>query len=196
MDRPRFEKLLVLDLDETLIHALGRGEADLPWPSQRQIAHFRVYLRPGVQAFMAAVLDRFAAVGVWTSASADYAAAMLDRIVARDRLRFVFARDRCTQRRDLDLDEFYWVKDIRKLGRFGFDESQILFVDDKARGLERSYANLITVPPFKGDPADRMLDDLLAYLDRLGPLADVRSVDKRRWWRRIDEDFDVDLDGG
>src|SRR5690606_15915443 len=98
MAERRFDKLLVLDLDETLIHARSRGEADLPWPPQRQIAHFRVYLRPGVQAFMAEVLERFAAVGVWTSASADYAVAMLDRIVARERLRFIYARDRCTQR--------------------------------------------------------------------------------------------------
>lgn len=194
MARPRHSKLLVLDLDETLIHARGRGEADLPWPPQRQVAHFRVYLRPGVRSFMAEVLERFAAVGVWTSASPDYAIAMLDRIVARDRLRFLFTRDRCTQRRDIELDESYWVKDIRRLDGFGFERGQILFVDDKARGLERSYANLVSVPAFLGDPEDHMLRKLLAYLDRLGTLDDVRSVDKRGWWRR-DESFDMELDG-
>ena len=191
----RHDKLLVLDLDETLIHARGRGEPDLPWKPQRQVAHFRVYLRPGVQAFMHAVTERFAAVGVWTSASPDYALAMLDRIVDRERLLFIFTRQRCTQRRDIDLDETYWVKDIRKLAPFGFDRHQILFVDDKARGLERSYANLVAVPAFLGDPDDRTLGKLLAYLDRLGPLDDVRSVDKRGWWRRT-EFVDVDLDGG
>lgn len=193
--RARHDKLLVLDLDETLIHARGRGEAELPWPPQRQVAHFRVYLRPGVQAFMTEVLDRFAAVGIWTSASPDYAEAMLDRIVARDRLKFVYARDRCTQRRDIELDEHYWIKDIRKLDDIGFDKRRILFVDDKPRGLERSYGNLIGIPPFLGDPEDRLLGKLLAYLDWLGRLDDVRSVDKRGWWRRIDESFDVDLDG-
>jgi TFIIF-interacting CTD phosphatase-like protein len=192
-ERQRFEKLLVLDLDETLIHARSRGETDLPWPPQRQVAHFRVYLRPGVQTFMNEVLDRFAAVGVWTSASSDYAVAMLDRIVARDRLRFIFARDRCTPRRDVDLDEHYWVKDIRKLDGFGFDPRQILFVDDKARGLERSYSNLVAVPPFLGDPDDRLLGKLLGYLDRLGLVDDVRKIDKRQWWRRLDETFDIDL---
>jgi TFIIF-interacting CTD phosphatase-like protein len=191
----RHDKLLVLDLDETLIHARGRGEPNLPWPPQRQVAHFRVYLRPGVRAFMTEVIERFAAVGVWTSASPDYAVAMLDRIIARDRLHFVFTRDRCTQRRDVDLDESYWVKDIRKLERFGFDKRQILFVDDKARGLERSYANLVSVPAFLGDPSDRVLAKLLAYLEMLGPVEDVRSVDKRCWWRRADELIEVDLDG-
>jgi TFIIF-interacting CTD phosphatase-like protein len=195
MDRPRHDKLLVLDLDETLIHARGRGEPDLPWPPQRQVAQFRVYLRPGVKAFMATVLERFAAVGVWTSASSDYAIAMLDRIVARDRLRFVFTRDRCTERRDLELDESYFIKDIRKLDGFGFDKRQILFVDDKARGLERSYSNLVGVPAFLGDPDDRLLGKLLGYLEVLGGLEDVRGIDKRGWWRGIDESFDVDLDG-
>jgi TFIIF-interacting CTD phosphatase-like protein len=176
-------KLLVLDLDETLIHARGRGEAELPWPPQRRVAHFRVYLRPGVQRFMSEVLERFT-VGVWTSATTDYAHAMLERIVARDRLRFVFARDRCTHRRDLEFDESYWIKDIHKLADFGFDNQQILFVDDKARGLERSYANLVRIPPFEGDPADRALTKLLAYLIELDELDDVRSVDKRGWWLR------------
>ncbi len=176
------DKLLVLDLDETLIHARARGEADLPWPPHRQVAHFRVYLRPGVHAFMSAVLERFAAVGIWTSASPDYATLMLGQLVDRERLRFVFARDRCTQRRDVDFDETYWVKDIRKLAGFGFDKRQILFVDDKPRGLERSYANLVRAPAFLGDPEDRALTKLLAYLDELGPVDDVRSVNKRGWW--------------
>lgn len=194
MTRRAHDKLLVLDLDETLIHALDRGAPDLPWPPQRLVAHFRVYLRPGVKEFMAAVLERFAAVGIWTAGSPDYAAAMLERFVDRDRLRFVFARDRCTPRRDIDLDEHYWIKDIRKLAPFEFDKSRILFVDDKPRALERSYANLVRVPAFLGDPEDRTLGKLLAYLDELGRLDDVRSVDKRGWWLRADEGFDLDLD--
>jgi TFIIF-interacting CTD phosphatase-like protein len=190
-DQPRFAKLLVLDLDETLIHALARGEAALPWPPQRQVAHYRVYLRPGVREFMVAVVERFAAVGVWTSATSDYAVAMLDRIVERDKLRFIFARDRCTPRRDLELDETYWLKDIRKLDGFGFDEAQILIVDDKPRGLERSYGNLVGIRPFMGDPDDRELGKLLRYLDEIGPCENVRGVEKRGWWLRYEDEFDV-----
>ncbi|PRP91316.1 NLI interacting factor-like phosphatase [Enhygromyxa salina] len=184
----RHAKLLVLDLDETLIHARARGEAELPWPPQRQVAHFRVYLRPGVREFMNAALDRFVAVGVWTSATTDYATAMLERIVDRRRLRFIYCRERCTQRRDVDLDETYWIKDIRKLDGFGFDKHQILVVDDKPRGLERSYGNLVRIPPFEGDPEDRTLARLGPYLDQLGAVEDVRAVEKRGWWLRDDED--------
>jgi TFIIF-interacting CTD phosphatase-like protein len=187
----RFPKLLVLDLDETLIHARGRGEAALPWPPQRQVAHYRVYLRPGVREFMAAALERFTAVGVWTSATPDYAVAMLDRIVDRRKLRFIYTRDTCTPRRDLERDETYFIKDIRKLDGFGFDDTQILIVDDKPRGLERSYGNLIGIRPFLGDPDDRELGKLLRYLDELGPCENVRAVEKRGWWLRFDDEFDV-----
>jgi len=178
----RYAKLLVLDLDETLIHARDRDDPDLVWTPDATIDEFRVYRRPGVERFLEAVLDRFEAVGVWTAASGDYAALMLDTIVDRGRLRFVYTRERCTQRRDLELDEHYAVKDIRKLDGFGFDKARILFVDDKPRVLERSYANLVAIPPFTGDPDDRRLAQLLEYLEQLGPLDDVRPVDKRRWW--------------
>lgn len=181
---PRHTKLLVLDLDETLIHARGRSERDLPWPPHRRVAQYRVWLRPGVGAFMDEVLDRFVAVGVWTSATMEYAVAMLERVVDRKQLRFIYARDRCVQGFDADARENYWVKDIAELDGFGFDAHQILVVDDKPRGLERSLDNLVQVPPFEGDPEDRVLDQLLPVLDDLGRSADVRELDTRGWWLR------------
>jgi TFIIF-interacting CTD phosphatase-like protein len=191
--RRPFAKLLVLDLDETLIHARGRSEAVLPWPPQRQVAHYRLYLRPGVREFMAAVVDRFEAVGVWTSATRDYAHAMLDRVVDRRRLRFVFARERCTPQRDAGRSETIWLKDLRELDDFGYHESHILVVDDKPRGLERSYGNLVGIRPFMGDPDDRELGKLLRFLEEIGPCEDVHRVEKRGWWLRYDDEFDVHL---
>lgn len=189
--RPRFAKLLVLDLDETLIHARSRSEPALPWQPHRQVAHYRLWLRPGVREFMAAVVDRFEAVGVWTSATIDYANAMLDRVVDRRKLEFVFARERCTPRRDAEGGETRWLKDLRELDGHGFGAGQILIVDDKPRALERGDANLIAVRPFMGDPDDRELGKLLRFLDELGRCEDVRVVDKRGWWLRYEDEFDV-----
>ena len=126
-------------------------------------------------------LARFAAVGVWTSASRDYAVAMIERFVDRRRLRFIYTRERCEQLHDRARDEFYWVKDIDELEGFCFDPSKILVVDDKPRGLERSASNLVPILPFMGDPDDEELDKLLPFLTELGALDDVRAVDKRRW---------------
>jgi TFIIF-interacting CTD phosphatase-like protein len=180
----RHAKLLVLDLDETLIHARDHDDPDLAWPPHATVGGYRMYRRPGVEQFLATVLDRFEAVGVWTAASNDYAAFMLDSIVDRERLRFVYTRERCTQRRDLELAETYILKDLAKLKRFGYGKGQILVVDDTPRNLQRSYANLVAIPPFHGDPTDARLAQLLEYLEELGPLGDVRPVNKLRWWAR------------
>lgn len=178
----RFAKLVVLDLDETLIHARGRGEPDLPWPPHRQVAQYRVYLRPGARELLATLVERFVAVGIWTSASTEYATAMTERVVDRRKLRFIYTREHCEQRRGAGLDDGYWLKDIASLDGFGFDPARIIVVDDKPRGLERSADNLVQIPPFMGDPGDRMLDALERLLLELGPVADVRAVDKRGWW--------------
>ncbi|PRQ08721.1 HAD family hydrolase [Enhygromyxa salina] len=192
-ERP-FAKLLVLDLDETLIHARDRDEPPLPWPAQRQVARYHVHLRPGVREFMSSALQRFVGVGIWTSASTEYATAMLDRLVDRRRLRFIFARDRCTQVWDAEREQTYWRKDIAELHGFGFGPGSILVVDDKPKGLECSHANLIPVRPFEGDPEDLELPMLRRYLEQLGPLDDVRQADKRRWREQFeDEDFDLDV---
>ncbi|MFO7561339.1 MAG: hypothetical protein R6X02_01745 [Enhygromyxa sp.] len=53
-------------------------------------------------------------------------------------------------------------------------------IADERRGLERSYANLIKIPSFEGDPDDDALERLL---EELGPVEDVRRVEKRAWWR-------------
>lgn len=180
MASSRFAKLLVLDLDETLLHARGRGQTELPWTPHHQVAQFRVHLRPGVEDFMDEVLDRFVAVGVWTSASRDYAVAMLERFVDRRRLRFIYTRDRCEQAFDTH-GESYWVKDLRELEGFCFEPSCIVAVDDKPRGFERSAGNIVPIQPFMGDPEDEELDKLLPFLIELGTLEDVRPFDKRGW---------------
>ena len=181
MDEACHDKLLVLDLDETLIHARGPREPPLPWPAHKRVGPFDLYLRPGVHAFLHAVLERFAAVGVWTSATADYAAIMLARLVDTDSLRFVYTRDRCTRRRDLEAREVFWLKDICELAGFGFPRHRVIFVDDKPRGLERSTGNLVRVRPYFGDPEDDELERLLPYLDAIGAAEDVRTIEKRAW---------------
>lgn len=182
----RWSKLLVLDLDETLIHARGPSEGELPWPPHRRLGSYRVWLRPGLAEFLRHVLARFAGVGLWTVATSDYARGVASMLVDPARLAFIYSRGRCTAQRDPDQGRRYWVKDIRKLSSTGFDEASILFVDDKPRGLERSYANLVPIHPFMGEPDDRELDRLARYLDELGPVEDVRCVDKRGWARRED----------
>lgn len=181
---PRFSKLLVLDLDETLIYATDDYAEllDEPEPGDFSVGPYLVRRRPGVEEFLARCLEWFE-VGVWTASTLDYARPVLSRLVALERLSFIWGRERCTRRTDLDTREGYWVKDLKKLRRRGYDISKIIFVDDTPRKLERSYGNLVHIRAFRGAPEDRQLDALLAYLERLGEVADIRRVDKRFWSR-------------
>lgn len=174
VDRP----LLILDLDETLIYGTTT-------PAGRELdfrcGEYCVYKRPLVDDFIATCSCAYD-LAVWTSSTADYAACIAERLFVSSPLRFLWARDRCTRRFDADTQGYYWVKDLRKVRRAGFDLSRIVVVDDTPQKLERNHGNLVVVPEFTGDPADRVLPGLAAYLLALATSADdFRTVDKRRW---------------
>ncbi|MCA9717248.1 MAG: HAD family hydrolase [Myxococcales bacterium] len=178
---PRFDKLLVLDLDETLVYATDEF-AELPEPSDDDfiVGPYLVRPRPGASAFLARCLEWFE-VGVWTASTRDYARPVLHRLVELERLSFLWGRERCTWRTDMETREGYWIKDIKKLRRRGYARSRIIVVDDTPRKLERSYGNLVRARAFFGALDDRHLGELLPYLESLGELADVRRVEKRGW---------------
>jgi len=185
MERP-FDKLLVLDLDETLIHSVGFGfEGDPPLEDVGVDFYadefFGVYKRPGVDQFLTWALESFRGVGIWTAGTLDYALDIVPNLCDLDALTFLWGRERCGSRRDLETQETNWVKDIRKLRKLGYDRSQILCVDDTPENFARSYGNYIYIQPFEGNPADAELARLARYLETLGPVPNVRSVEKRGW---------------
>lgn len=65
--------LLILDLDETLVHATRQA---LDYAPVRQIGPYAVYLRPGVREFLEHVA-RYFRLAVWTSSSSMYADAVV-----------------------------------------------------------------------------------------------------------------------
>lgn len=149
----RFDMLLVLDLDETLIFA---SEEPLARPPDFIAEPFHVYKRPGVDRFLATCCEWFR-VGVWTSGSESYAKAITSHLFPDPgRLAFVWANHRCTWKHDVEAQSGEWIKDLKKLKKKGYALERILFVDDTE------------------------LDALLFYLETLGPLENVRTVEKRK----------------
>jgi RNA polymerase II subunit A small phosphatase-like protein len=178
----RFDKLLVLDMDETLVHA-----------DERLVRHefvvgpYRVVRRPYVDRFLAFAFEHFAAVGVWTAASRGFAEPVLDQLLDRGRLAFLWCSDRCGRRWDPETGEIIPLKDLRKLKKRGHDPRKVLFVDDSPEKLQRSYGNLVAVRPFVGDPGDDELLHLEHYLRELGHAENVRTIEKRSWRSRRPE---------
>lgn len=172
--------LLILDLDETLVHATRHA---LDYAPITEVGPYALYLRPGVHDFLAHVARHFR-LAVWTSSSSTYAQAVVTRLFDDvSALEFVWSRERCTPRRDFEKDVWIDTKSLHKVKRRGYDLRKVLAVDDTPEKYARSYGNLVLVEPFEGDREDNELVHLANYLETLAGLPDVRSIEKRGWRR-------------
>jgi RNA polymerase II subunit A small phosphatase-like protein len=180
--RPEGKILLVLDLDETLVYA---GDVSLSRPADFRAGPYHVYRRPHLEAFLSGCSALFD-LAVWSSASPACVAAVVPAILPVG-VEPVLAWDcrRCVRRLDPDTKEDYFVKDLRKVCRKGFDLGRVLAVDDTPRKLERNYGNAVYVRPFLGDPDDAELPALGRYLASLHDVPDVRKLEKRGWRRQV-----------
>lgn len=188
-DRPaKKKKLLVLDVDETLIHA---SETILDRPPDFTVFGYSVYRRPHLSNFLMVCFEHFE-VGVWSSASDDYLAEVVQAIFPDpDRLQFVWGVSRICRRFlrpetpygwDATSGEFHYLKPLKKLKRrFGLSLNDMIVVDDTLQKASENYGNAIYPAPFFGDPEDNELQLLASYLITLKDRTDIRKLEKRTW---------------
>ncbi len=96
-------------------------------------------------------------------------------------LRFVWARDRCTQRFNHEHRQFYWVKNLRKVKRMGFSLERVVMIDDSSEKVKLHYGNHLRLRPFVGEAEDQELRLVLPFLDKLRHSVNLRKVEKRYW---------------
>ncbi len=173
------KKLLVLDLDETLIRATKTVTASYDF----KIGDFFVNRRSYLNEFLTFCNDNFELV-VWTSSTKNYAEEIVHNIFFNINISFLLTREDCVQFRDLNKDEIIWIKDLKKLKRKGYCLDNILVVDDSPEKLQRNYGNLIRVKPFFGEE-DNELFLLKKYLKILEKKENFRKIDKRNWKHTI-----------
>jgi Dullard-like phosphatase family protein len=177
------EKLLILDLDETLIYASEQALERTPDFTLFESTHhpYFIYKRPHLETFLNFCFSVFK-VAIWTSSSKDYASGIVENILPdSQKPAFVWARDRCTYRRSPDTYELEWLKDLAKVKRRGYNLEHIIMIDDTPAKLARHYGNLVTVKSFEGDLLDNELALLPAFLSKLYKVENVRRVEKRYW---------------
>ena len=174
--------LLILDIDETLIHATGN-----PLPDRRPdftFGPYSVYCRPHLQDFLAVCAEHYD-LAVWSSGGCDYVAAVVERIFPDSILPlFVWSRDRCTPWTDPETRDTCFLKDLRKVKQKGFDLRRVLIVEDTPGNVRRHYGNAVYVSSWTGDTADRELENLASYLVLISAAENVRSLEKRGWRQR------------
>jgi RNA polymerase II subunit A small phosphatase-like protein len=174
-------KVLVLDLDETLVHA---SEVRLEHDQDFCVGPYFVYQRPYLAPFIASIGLDFD-LGVWTASGEEYAAQVSERIFPTGLLKFVWSSRRCTTARDWTTGQYTTIKNLGKLKKHGYRLESIIAVDDTPSVYARSYGNLVAVREFVGDRADAELPLLARYLHSLLPVPDVRTVEKRHWRQYI-----------
>ena len=114
----RTRRLLILDLDETLIHAT---EQPLGRAADFRLEHYHVYCRPYVNSFLQKMAEIYD-LAVWSSATQDYVAGIVARIMPEGiEPKFTWGRGQCTRRYDPEWREDYYRKDLRKVKRLGYD---------------------------------------------------------------------------
>ncbi|MGE6761088.1 NIF family HAD-type phosphatase [Corallococcus interemptor] len=180
--------LLILDLDETLVHA---SEKPLAREADFQALGYFVHVRPHLEPFLRECASRFR-LAIWSAGHDRYVAEIVKRIIPPELpLDFVWGRSRCTYALDragvqrdgfLDLDAHYgWVKKLRKLKRRGYRLERVLIVDDTPAKCVHNHGNAIYVREYEGQEHDTELLELSRYLATLADVDNVRCIEKRNW---------------
>ncbi len=175
------KKYLILDIDETLVHAtensLGRNcdfETDL----------YMVYKRPYVDTFLEYCFENFN-VAIWTSAGEEFAQSIVKALISNHGTPdFVWSHKRCTPRLNPNTFETIPVKNLDKVKKKGYHLDHTIMIDDTPEKLQNHYGNLIRVNPYLGQAEDRELEQLVQYLDDLKTVSNIRKIEKRGWQNR------------
>jgi len=172
-------KVLVLDLDETLIHSHHDGvirqtvkpgtppDFVLKVVIDKHPVRFFVYKRPHLDYFLDMVSQWYDLV-IFTASMEIYGAAVADKLDNnRGILNRRYYRQHCT------LDFGSYTKDLSAV----HSDLSSIFILDNSPGAYRSYPdNAIPIKSWFSDPSDTALLNLLPMFDSLRFCADLRSV--------------------
>lgn len=186
-------KLIVLDIDETLVHATNKMLHD---NYDFKVFDYFVYKRPFLDEFLLELKKHFK-VAVWSSASDDYVQEIVAQIFPKEyELQFVWGRSKCTLQIDSQSIDDYgyfdyfnhmnYSKILKKVARKGYAKIEdILIVDDTPRKCKYNYGNAIYPTEFLGNQDDNELEMLLPYLISIKDVENVRQIEKRTWKEKI-----------
>lgn len=151
-------KLVVLDLDETLIYATDQ---QLSRVGDYKFNEYHIYRRPHLDKLISYCIDNFD-VGIWSSAGDDYVSFVSEQLFKdKAQLKFAWGGARCIHRSSGISN----IKDLRKLRRFGYWPYQILMIDDSLEKVCRQPKSLVKVEPYDGSLEDNGLLNIIDELE-------------------------------
>ena len=174
-------KLLILDIDETLLHAT---EEPLELEHHFETKLYYVYQRPFLNEFLQFCIKHFK-VAVWTTGGEEFAYTMVDNIFPDNYpLEFIWSKDRCTHVFDPELYQNGYLKNLKKVKKKGYRLEEVLMIDDTPSKLKKNYGNLVTIAEFTANQDDKELLRLMKYLEVLNQVENILKVEKRGWEKK------------
>ncbi|KAJ3349211.1 hypothetical protein HDU83_000687 [Entophlyctis luteolus] len=170
--KPEFigRKLLVLDLDETLVHSSFKPvpDADYVIPILIEENYHNVYVlkRPHVDDFIKNMAEHFE-LAVFTASVSNYADPVLDLLDPQRVIQHRLYREHCVQ-----LNGNY-VKDLSVLGR---PIEECIIIDNNPMAYAFQPSNAIPCATWYNDMEDDELVELQPFLIGLKEIPDVRKV--------------------
>jgi RNA polymerase II subunit A small phosphatase-like protein len=163
-------RLIVFDLDETLVHAT---EVPLPYAPAFQVGPYFVYVRPFASELIKFCASHFD-TAVWSSSSERYVGTVTAELFgATFPVAFSWAVSKCVQKVDPSSNGYVYVKDLRKVMKYGYAADEIIVIDDSPEKLQRQPARHLCLPAFTGDPLDT---ELLGVIERVKAIANIQST--------------------
>lgn len=164
---PLGRNTLVLDIDETLVHAsVEEKPSDLiiPVVYRGKSANVYVKLRPGVEEFLDIVSGLFEVV-TFTASLPLYASPLMDQLDPKGKLGGKrLYRDHCSRYGDV------LVKDLFRLGR---PLERTIIIDNSPQAFSLQPRNGIPIKSFLGERNDNELMALIPLLRKLAETDDV-----------------------
>jgi len=171
------KRILVLDLDETLVHSsfkpIPNPDFIIPVEIEDQVHKVYVLKRPGVDQFLQRVGQMYEVV-VFTASLSKYADPVLDLLDSTRVVHHRLFREACTNYKG------NFVKDMSRLGR---DTKRSLIIDNSPSSYMFHPENAIPCESWYDDENDTELLDLLPLLENLSKVdncvAYLESIKKK-----------------
>ena len=176
------KKLLILDIDETLVHSDLDFSLKEKIPKYDTILHFNseeeknipipLILRPGIKKFLNYAVQEFDLV-VFTASDKQYADAIIDYI-EKDKKYFKMKlyRNHC-----IFIEPGLYIKDLRIFSDFKNLED-IIILDNSLFSFANQLNNGILITSFFSDMNDTFLENVKCYLEFIKNEKDIRVINK------------------
>eukprot|EP01117_Protostelium_nocturnum_P004290 TRINITY_DN1568_c0_g1_i2.p1 TRINITY_DN1568_c0_g1~~TRINITY_DN1568_c0_g1_i2.p1 ORF type:complete len:236 (-),score=38.38 TRINITY_DN1568_c0_g1_i2:176-883(-) len=165
------KKILVLDLDETLVHSTTKRTIKFDYQVEVVIdsvlCKFYVSKRPFVEFFLKTISEWFEVV-IFTASLKPYANAVIDQLDPHGFITKRLYRESCVNKGN------GYVKDLSKVHE---DLSQVMILDNSPVAYALHRENAIPISDWLANNSeDEELLDLLPFLNGIRPTKDVRSI--------------------